>query len=107
MGGEVALKGTDGIQMLKKALALGAQAEAENKTSAALAQLRHLEEKPLVLTVSGSMGENVCERLGLPYQIIASCSTATSPHDTVSAGKEEQINRMFFQYLCCADSIVR
>lgn len=99
MGGKVALKGTDGIQMLKKALALGAQAEAENKTSAALAQLRHLEEKPLVLTVSGSMGENVCERLGLPYQIIASCSTATSPHDTVSAAqilKEHSVDLLLF-----------
>ena len=56
MGGKVALKGTDGAQTLEKAVSLGARPEAEGKTYNALVQLRRLEEKPLVLTVGGSMG---------------------------------------------------
>ena len=99
MGGKVALKGTDGAQTLEKAVSLGARPEAEGKTYNALVQLRRLEEKRLVLTVGGSMGEDVCKRIGLPYRLILQCPALTTSKDTIRAAellKEQDAELIIF-----------
>lgn len=99
MGGKVALKGTDGAQTLEKAVSLGARPEAEGKTYNALVQLRRLEEKPLVLTVGGSMGEDVCKKIGLPYRLILPRPALTTSKDTIRAAellKEQDAELIIF-----------
>lgn len=85
MGGRVALKGTDGPEILAAALARGAVAEAGSKTERALKKLLPLREKLLILTGSGQMGEHLCRQLGLSCEIIHTCRAESTAEDTVAA----------------------
>lgn len=99
MGGKVALKGTDGKDILARAIALAASPEAGQKTMRALAELARLKEKPLVLTVSGAMGEFICREAGLPCQVIYQCGSVTTAEDTIAAAmlmKEKQVDLLLF-----------
>lgn len=70
MGGKVGLKGTDGVEILKKARELGAQPESPQRTAEALRQLLPLESEIELITFPGEMGENVALKCGIkPYVI--------------------------------------
>ena len=64
MGGKVGLRGTDGRDILKKAVKLGASPEAPNKSLLALEKLLPINKELCVLTSSSNMGENQCKELG-------------------------------------------
>lgn len=70
MGGRVGLKGTDGADILNKAIQLGALKEAPNIALSALRKLEPLREELRVLTASGDMGENQCKALGFWYEVV-------------------------------------
>ncbi|WP_213994774.1 ATP-NAD kinase family protein [Arsukibacterium sp.] len=83
LGGSVALKGSDG--MAAEALARGAVPMAGERANVALSQLSALKDQFQVVTVAGEMGADLCQQLGLNYQI---CYTpATAP--TVAADTEQ------------------
>ena len=88
MGGRVGLKGTDGKDTLQRALAMGASAEAPEKTIKALEQLLPFREQLLVLTCSGKMGEDECIRAGLACKVVHISDGSTDSDDTISAGKK-------------------
>lgn len=67
LGGSVALKGSDG--MAAAALALGAVPMAGERATIALSQLLDLKQQFQVITVDGEMGADVCQQLGLDYQV--------------------------------------
>lgn len=69
MGGRVGLKGTDGADILNKAIQLGALKEAPNTALSALRKLEPMREELYVLTASGDMGENQCKALGFRYEV--------------------------------------
>lgn len=69
LGGKVGLKGSDGIEIVKRALSLGAIPQAEIRT---LKALENLKNKNIInfYTSSGNMGENICKKLNINYNII-------------------------------------
>ena len=70
MGGRVGLKGTDGADILNKAILLGASKEAPNMALNALRKLEPIREELHILTASGDMGENQCKALGFRYEVV-------------------------------------
>ncbi len=70
IGGEVALKGSDGAEVRAKALAMGAQKKANFKTRQALEHLAQHRDDIQVFTASGEMGEEVSKSLQFDTQVI-------------------------------------
>lgn len=89
IGGRVGLKGSDGIDIQKKALLLGAKSESSQKTIEALRMIKNIEEIVQVITYPGEMGENSCKMANLPAEIIGSIeSGATTSGDTIQATRD-------------------
>ena len=64
IGGAVALKGSDGEDIVELALSRGAQPQAETRAMAALQEITPAHNLS-VFTASGSMGENILNALNL------------------------------------------
>ena len=87
IGGKVGLKGSDGSDVLERALALGGKKESGEK---ALVTMRALAascgDLISVLTYPGEMGEEICQKAGLPCAVFGSIEAGhTTPRDTVEA----------------------
>lgn len=84
LGGAVALKGSD--NMAEQALALGAIAQAQQRTLTALTELLALKHRIMLFTVAGEMGETVCQQLGFDYQrCYTPAGSPTTAQDTEQA----------------------
>lgn len=70
MGGRVGLKGTDGVEVLKKARELGSIPEAPLKAIKALEKLLPLKDSVTVLVSEGQMGEDEVKEVGLNYEVV-------------------------------------
>jgi len=68
VGGSVALKGSDGEEVARQALALGAVPRAQERTRAALTLLQGLDLE--VLTWAGDMGGDLARELGFATRIL-------------------------------------
>jgi predicted polyphosphate/ATP-dependent NAD kinase len=91
MGGPVGLKGTDGSDILKKAVRLGARSHAHARTQAALQALLPLKGQLEILTCPSPMGEQTVREFGLkPYILPLSLKENTSAEDTVRAARMMQ-----------------
>ena len=83
MGGRVALKGTDGPDILTKARAMGAEPLAPERTIRALAKLRASAPAAQILTAAGIMGGDEASAAGItPVSIEQTFGRATSADDT-------------------------
>lgn len=87
MGGRVGLKGTDGPDILNKAIQLGASKEAPNMALSALRRLEPLKGELCVLTASGEMGEDQCKALGFRHEVVHRTADVTGSGDTASAAR--------------------
>ena len=88
IGGALALKGSDGAEIREKALAMGAEKKANEKMAKALSILEALSGQFTVVTVSGDMGQTVCESLGIPCEVIYSANVEqTEGEDSERAAK--------------------
>lgn len=88
LGGRVGLKGSDGAETQKKALALGAVPESLDRAAQTLDVLRPLAETTKLLTCPGEMGEIVAHRCGFDPIVIGSIRpSATSADDTIHAAR--------------------
>lgn len=100
MGGKVGLKGTDGKDILKKAIELGASMEAPRKARKALERLIDIKEELLIVTCSGIMGEDIARDLGFKVKVVYhSVNSSTSTEDTkAGVGKilEEKVELLLF-----------
>lgn len=84
LGGSVALKGSDGADTARKALALGAEPKAQLRTLAALSVLKGLEIE--ILAYPDEMGESAAKAAGFVPQVIGSIETGhTTAQDTEEA----------------------
>lgn len=89
IGGTVALKGSDGAAIRQKALELGAQQKAMEKTKLAMQELLPLAKQLHIFTVAGDMGENICRQLGLAYTLVHTpTSGQTEATDTEQAATQ-------------------
>jgi predicted polyphosphate/ATP-dependent NAD kinase len=82
IGGALALKGSDGADIRKKALDGGGQKLAMQKCYLALSQCTEFANNLSVLTGSGDMGENTARELGFDYQVVHSNEGQTESEDT-------------------------
>jgi predicted polyphosphate/ATP-dependent NAD kinase len=89
IGGRVGLKGSDGKDIVEKAFALGAVAEAPSKASRALERLLNWKGKFQLLTYPGPMGENTARKLGYDPIVLGSLEgDMTTAADTERAAKD-------------------
>ena len=72
VGGRVGLKGSDGPEVLRRALELGAAREAPRRARLALERLVRLKGEIEVLAWPGEMGEDEARAVGLEPQVLGS-----------------------------------
>lgn len=89
MGGRVGLKGTDGADTLRRALALGAAPEATDKARRALQKLTSLQDELVIVTCGGAMGESVARALGFTTEVVYRPGTAGEVDELVIASTDE------------------
>ncbi len=82
MGGEVALKGTDGV--VDEAIRRGARRVSPEKAERFL---RSVREEVHFLVPSGEMGEEYVKALGIPHDVICQCPERTGAGDTRRAAE--------------------
>jgi predicted polyphosphate/ATP-dependent NAD kinase len=88
IGGRVGLKGSDGAEIQKKALALGAVPQSLNRAIQALERLKSVDELEII-TYPGEMGEEAARACGLEPTVIGSIRPGeTTPEDTMNAARE-------------------
>jgi predicted polyphosphate/ATP-dependent NAD kinase len=98
VGGSVALKGSD--DMVKQALALGAELKANARTQTALGVLLPYQNEIIVYTVNDQMGEHAAKSLGfnvkLVYQTKSENTQASDTEQAISALISEQVDVVLF-----------
>jgi predicted polyphosphate/ATP-dependent NAD kinase len=82
MGGAVGLKGTDGKDVLKKAIELGAKPVAPKKATSFLYELSTIMKNVKLVVGGGLMGEQEAMRSGFKYSICGKRKKLTSSSDT-------------------------
>jgi predicted polyphosphate/ATP-dependent NAD kinase len=88
IGGRVGLKGSDGAEIQKKALELGAVPQSLNRAIRALERLK-LVDGLEVITYPGEMGEEAVRACGFEPTVIGSIQPGeTTPEDTLKAARE-------------------
>jgi predicted polyphosphate/ATP-dependent NAD kinase len=88
MGGRVGLKGTDGTEILEKAIELGAKPVAHRRALETLKTLLSLKDSMTLLTCPRKMGEDVVIGCGFTPQIVGGGSSiSTTAEDTRSAAR--------------------
>ena len=88
MGGKVGLKGTDGKEVLEKAIRLGAKPESPIKAKKALEVLKAYMDEIELITCPGKMGEEEAVELGFKPTVIGKKKAEVGPEDTEEAAKK-------------------
>lgn len=99
MGGKVGLKGTDGAEVLKKAIELGATPESPVKAKRALEKLLPIKDDLEIFTFPGKMGEEELLELGFKPTVLNHLSEETTAEDTERAAKmmlDENVDIIMF-----------
>ena len=81
IGGAVALKGSDGQDIVAQALSRGATPQAETRAKIAMQQVSSTNDFT-IFTAAGSMGENVLQALNLPCEVIYKGDKTSTADDT-------------------------
>jgi predicted polyphosphate/ATP-dependent NAD kinase len=88
IGGRVGLKGSDGAEIQRKALALGAVPQALHRTTQALRRVSAVGDLQII-TYPGEMGEDAAKTSGFEPNVIGSIKPGrTTPQDTRRAARQ-------------------
>ncbi len=87
LGGRVALKGSDGVETVAKALQLGATSLAHERTATSLEQISQLKDQIVICTAAHDMGESLCRDMGFQVEVLAS----NQPGKTTAADTEQAV----------------
>lgn len=89
MGGRVGLKGTDGWEIVEKAMRLGADPWSPNRARRFLRKLFLLKDEIELITYPKDMGEKIAVECGFKPRVLGSLkSTRTTSEDTKQAARE-------------------
>jgi len=89
MGGRVGLKGTDGWEIVAKAIKLGAKPWSQGRARKALEKLLPLKDEIELITYPGDMGENIAIKCGFEPKVMGKLtSERTTSEDTKRAARE-------------------
>jgi len=89
IGGRVGLKGSDGAEIQKRALELGAVPQSLNRAIQALERIKSMKGAFEVITYPGEMGEDAARECGFEPMVIGSIKQGeTTPEDTRNAAQE-------------------
>jgi len=88
LGGRVGLKGSDGAEIQKKALRLGAVPQSLDRAIQALERIKPVDDLE-VITYPSEMGEDATRACGFEPTVIGSIKPGeTTPEDTIRAARE-------------------
>ena len=88
MGGSVGLKGTDGEEILKKAIELGAKPTSPSRAIEALNEVLPIKNQIELITYPRDMGEAEAQACGFKPKVIGALGEGeTSPEDTRDAAR--------------------
>jgi predicted polyphosphate/ATP-dependent NAD kinase len=107
MGGAVGLKGTDGKEILEKAVTLGAKPVAPARAETFLCELKQIKENIRIIAGAGWMGENEARNQDFCYKVFGEQKKDTYPEDTMQTAKriiEEDVDLLIF---CGGDGTAR
>jgi predicted polyphosphate/ATP-dependent NAD kinase len=107
MGGAVGLKGTDGKEILSKALSLGAKPVAPARAESFLSELSQLCRDLRLVVGAGSMGEDEAKTCSLAYTVLGERKSETDGEDTRRTAKimaDEGVDILVF---CGGDGTAR
>ena len=102
MGGSVGLKGTDGNDILTKAIELGAKPNALNRTKELLKELTSIKPRLKFYTCPGNMGEYILKETEFDYETIThplyenvkDIFDTTADHTKIAAKKMQGIKEL-------------
>ena len=107
MGGPVGLKGTDGADVVARALQLGATPRAPERAAEALLELAPVRERLTILTASGAMGEDAALAAGFEITRVHDAAAASTSADTVAAAVAMAAADARFILFCGGDGTAR
>jgi predicted polyphosphate/ATP-dependent NAD kinase len=87
LGGRVGLKGTDGEDVQRRALELGAIAGSPSRADRALAHLARRRSVLHIVTAAGSMGEDLARSRAFAVQVVGAAVEPTTSRDTRRAAR--------------------
>lgn len=96
IGGPLALKGSDGKAIVAEALSRGAKPRSPGR---AIEALKAIGSQVKVLGLSGAMGGDIAQAVGLPFEAIGESSSPSSAEDTKAAAislKEQGVDLILF-----------
>lgn len=107
MGGAVGLKGTDGIEVLRKAIDMGAKPIAPMRAEKFLSELLPFKDRIRLFVGAGAMGEDEAKKCNFSCVVIGERKELTSAEDTVRIA--EEIKKMGAELLvfCGGDGTAR
>jgi len=89
IGGRVGLKGSDGVEIQKKALELGAVPQSLNRAVQALERVTLIKDDLKIVTYPTKMGEDAAKKCGFAPIVIGSIKKdETTAEDTMNAAEE-------------------
>ena len=107
MGGPVGLKGTDGKEILNKAISLGASPVAPIRASLFLNKLEPMKSHIELLTAGGLMGEEEALIHGFSPTVIDVSKNETTAEDTIHAAKKTSDENVDLLVFCGGDGTAR
>jgi len=107
MGGAVGLKGTDGKEILNKAVSLGAKPVAPARAESFLSELSRFCPSVRLVVGAGSMGEDEAKACSLTHTVLGAPKSETDSEDTRKTAKmmaDEGVDLLVF---CGGDGTAR
>ena len=100
IGGALALKGSDGVEIREKALAMGAEKKALDKTRLALEHIVPIKDQVQLYVAAGDMGETLANDMGFSYSVVYQpANTQTESQDSEATAKAllaQQVDLILF-----------
>jgi predicted polyphosphate/ATP-dependent NAD kinase len=88
MGGAVGLKGTDGREVLERAIILGAKPISPARAESFLSELAPMKERLRLIVGTGKMGENEARNCGFTFTVLGKQRKRTTAEDTIEVAKK-------------------